>query len=97
MMRLLKRDLHPTMARNLAFHIDGCLELLAMHESDVIEAKSRPGGIVEVEVARAPQEHLGASNVRILVRTLLLILKHDDVGLACIVLDSTRPSCHGHP
>ena len=97
MMRSSKRDLHPTMARNLAFHIDGCLELLAMYESDVIEAQSRPSGKVEVEIARVPQQHLGASNARIPVRTLLLVLKHEEVGLACIISDSTRPSCHGYP
>ena len=49
--------------------------ILAMHKSEVIVAQIRRGGMMGVEAAKAPHQHLNASYVRVPMRTLFMILK----------------------
>lgn len=49
--------------------------ILAMHKSEVIVPHIRPGGIMGVEAAKAPHQHVNASSLGVPIRTLFLILK----------------------
>ena len=49
--------------------------ILAIHKSEVIVAQIRPGGIMGVEIAKAPHQHLNAPYVRVPMRTPFLMLK----------------------